>query len=143
MLYHVPDRSQALSEIRRVLKSNGRFYAATNGQSHLQEIRKLVSRFAPELTTEASPFADRFGLENGQDQLALWFTKVILHRYPDSLVITEAQPLVDYILSSFESLRSRREALFGFIEEQLIAAGSLHIGKESGLFEALPGGYDE
>src|SRR5690606_21133136 len=36
MLYHVPDRQQALSEIRRVLKPTGRFFAATNDTPHMQ-----------------------------------------------------------------------------------------------------------
>lgn len=31
MLYHVPDRERALIESRRVLKADGRLYAATNG----------------------------------------------------------------------------------------------------------------
>src|SRR5262249_18967309 len=40
MLYHVPDRARAFSEIRRVLRPGGRFYAATNGEAHLQEIHE-------------------------------------------------------------------------------------------------------
>lgn len=31
MLYHVPDLSKALFEVKRVLKSHGKFYASTNG----------------------------------------------------------------------------------------------------------------
>ncbi len=41
-LYHVPERGRALSEIRRVLAPGGRFYVATNGWTHLQELRELV-----------------------------------------------------------------------------------------------------
>ena len=40
MLYHVPDRPKALSEIKRVLKPGSRLYAATNGEERLQELRE-------------------------------------------------------------------------------------------------------
>jgi ubiquinone/menaquinone biosynthesis C-methylase UbiE len=36
MLHHVPDEEQALSEVRRVLRDGGRFFAATNGQRHMR-----------------------------------------------------------------------------------------------------------
>ncbi len=42
MLYHVPDLTQALAAIRRVLHSQGRLIAATNGQSHMQELTELL-----------------------------------------------------------------------------------------------------
>ena len=39
MLYHVPNRSKAFSEIKRVLKPSGRFYSSTGGCTHLKELR--------------------------------------------------------------------------------------------------------
>ncbi len=47
MLYHVPDRMKAFSEIRRVLKTAGRFYAATNGRDSNRELRELVEKVDP------------------------------------------------------------------------------------------------
>lgn len=47
VLYHVPDRTKAFSEIRRVLRPGGRFYASTVGQAHLRELYELVRRFDP------------------------------------------------------------------------------------------------
>jgi len=40
-----------------------------------------------------------FVLETGGEQLAPWFEDVSLHRYDDALVVTEAGPLIDYVLS--------------------------------------------
>ncbi|KAA0560118.1 methyltransferase domain-containing protein [Bacillus sp. CH30_1T] len=42
MLYHVPDRKQALKEVRRVLKKGGVFYCSTIGNSHLIEFGELL-----------------------------------------------------------------------------------------------------
>lgn len=50
MLYHLPDLAGALSEVRRVLRPGGRFYAATNGRAHLQELDELLARFDPAIT---------------------------------------------------------------------------------------------
>src|SRR5439155_8279412 len=96
MLYHVPDRESALAEIRRVLRPDGRFYAATVGRNHLRELSALVTRFAPDWVSWAAAEGDpeAFVLENGADQVGRWFPRVELRRYEDELVVTEAGPLV-------------------------------------------------
>ena len=99
MLYHVPDRARALSEIRRVLRPGGRFYAATNGQSHMRELKELTGRFAPDAGLAASSSAEFFGLEDGRDEIARWFSEVTVHRYKDALIVTEAEPLIAYVRS--------------------------------------------
>ena len=37
MLYHVPEIDKALSEVRRVLKKDGVFYAATSGENGIMD----------------------------------------------------------------------------------------------------------
>lgn len=59
--------------------------------------------------------AERFGLENGQTQLAPWFGSTELRRFENALAVTEVEPLVAYILS----MRSNAPALF--VEERLEA----------------------
>ncbi|MCR4694392.1 MAG: class I SAM-dependent methyltransferase [Pseudobutyrivibrio sp.] len=39
MLYHVPDLGKGLSEVRRVLKGDGRFYCATLGDNKVSRNR--------------------------------------------------------------------------------------------------------
>ena len=57
-------------------------------------------------------------------------------RYEDALHITQAEPLVDYILSMMTTpaLQQRRAELQRFIEHELNRQGVIHITKESGMF---------
>lgn len=138
MLYHVPNRPQALAEIRRVLKADGRLYASTIGESHLDEIWELTSRVdrAFSLTRKSNPFT----LENGAEQLAQWFASISLYRYDDALVIKEPEPLIEYILSGSARnvfVGEKLERLRELLKQELAARQAIYITKDSGLFEAV------
>jgi ubiquinone/menaquinone biosynthesis C-methylase UbiE len=137
MLYHVPDIPRALVEMRRVLKPSGFCYAATMGRAHMQELDELGTRFfsIPRMTESTS----RFGLESGEEYMKNAFRKVTLERYPDSLVVTEAAPLMDYICSMRVRSRVTDEqvaALRAHLESEIAAHGEIRITKDSGLFVA-------
>ncbi len=139
MLYHVPEVSKALSEARRVLKPGGRLLAATNGQKHMAELREMMRGFDP--SAAFRPVRYSFSLENGAGQLALWFEEVRLYRYEDALMVTDAAPLLAYVLSSIGDAESvlvgeRLDELTAFVEEKLARHGAIHITKDSGLFVA-------
>jgi SAM-dependent methyltransferase len=147
MLYYVPDRSKALAEMRRVLKPDGKLYVATLGRMHLYEIFELLDRFDP-VAAARLPFGPAtpdtqehrlgFVLETGGEELGRHFRQVELLRYEDALEVTEARPLVDYILSSSGSVfdTEQTQALAAFIQAELDANGPIHIRKDSGLFVA-------
>jgi SAM-dependent methyltransferase len=68
MLYHVQDLDRALSELRRVLRPDGRLVAATSSERNLGELWQLVGeRGAP---------AGGFSAENAEDALSRHFTFV-------------------------------------------------------------------
>jgi SAM-dependent methyltransferase len=137
MLYHVPDRARALTEMRRVLKPGGTIYLATNGLSHLRELYELEHRFDPALDFGWSRRAhDVFSLDKGGVEVARYFQNVRVVRYEDALNITQAEPLVAYILSMAVTaeVQNRRDELRQFIERDLSESGVIHITKESGLF---------
>ena len=143
MLYHVPDRSRALAEMRRVLTPGGKLYAATLGGMHMYELYELLNRFDAEAAARLpfgppSPHRLGFVLETGGAEIARHFSQVELLRYEDALDVTEAEPLVDYILSSSGSVFDQEQtlALADFVRAELEAKGTIHIRKDNGLFVA-------
>lgn len=137
MLYHIPDLDKALSEIRRVLKPNGRLYAATNGLNHMHEVDELIRGHFP---IEDPRFVLPFSKESGQATLHRHFETVRLYEVPDGLRVTEAEPLVAYVLSGplaeFGDDAKRVERLRGAIEERIARDGAIYISKSPCLFEA-------
>ncbi|WP_379135786.1 methyltransferase domain-containing protein [Paenibacillus sp. sgz500958] len=99
MLYHVDHLPLGLSEISRVLQRSGSFLASTMSSRHLAEMEELARAFDPELRV-LDDTIEQFNLYNGAELLSPWFPEVELVRYPDSLVVTEAGPLIRYMTST-------------------------------------------
>lgn len=148
MLYHVPDRQQALREFARVLVPGGRLYAATNGAGNLDRLRVLKRTYFPQYAaTDEESRLEGFTLENGAAQLRHVFPDVSLRRYQDVLVVTETEPLVAYVRSTMFAQAAQRElppqefegilgALRRDLDDELARDGSIRITKEMGLFIA-------
>jgi ubiquinone/menaquinone biosynthesis C-methylase UbiE len=135
MLYHVPDRPRAFAEIHRVLRPEGRFFAMTNGRRHMRDFLDWVNGVIPDL---ARSEGSGFNLENGTGQLALWFEDVQMVRYPDSLVVTEAEPLLALVRSWERDLTDHQErVLREKIQAELDEKGAFTIGKDSGMFSGM------
>jgi len=140
MLYHVPVIDRALSEIRRVLRPGGRFYAATNGQDHMRELREWRAKLLPEGIDKGWGRAEKsFGLETGEGQLKRWFAEVRLARYEDALAVTEVEPVIAYISSFIEMdvSESAEQKLRRLLEHELATSGTIRITKDSGMFRAV------
>jgi ubiquinone/menaquinone biosynthesis C-methylase UbiE len=97
MFYHVDNRPAALRDIRRVLRRDGRFYATTTGREYMRELNAVATRILQ--IPRHTPSAERFGLENGFEQLQSVFAQVELRRYHNELRVTEVEPLIDYFAS--------------------------------------------
>ncbi len=140
MLYHVPDGAKALAEIRRVLKPGRRFYAATNGETHMAELKKLVGEFNMADIARWDAFTiNSFRQENGREELSNWFDHVEMHIYEDGLLITEAEPLVAYVLSTLVGmdLDEEKTARFtAFVQQRIDEQGAIAVAKSTVLFEA-------
>ena len=138
MLYHVPDQARALAEIRRVLKPDGRFYAATNGEAHLHEIDEFVAKVLPATTDTYA--GSIFTLENGAELLDQHFSHVQLYRFEDGLRVTEVEPLIAYIRSTRTGatiVGDKLDALRTLLEQEMAEHSAITVTKSTGLFEAF------
>jgi ubiquinone/menaquinone biosynthesis C-methylase UbiE len=135
MLYHVPDRSRALSEIRRVLKPGGYLYAATFSQAGFSALKKLTD------SVGIPTWLDKMGFsrENGAEQLAGWFSQIELHHLENSLVVKEADPLVALLRAlpiGAEYNETKLQHLRNVIQQELAQRGEIRFNIELALFEA-------
>lgn len=137
MLYHIPDRPKAIAELQRVLKPGGRLFATTIGKLHLKEMTEWYRRVR--VDQDWKSLASPFLLENGQEQLAPFFSDVKLSRYEDNLQVTEVEPILAYIRSGIRAQELSDEELAKLqrdLERELKEKGQIFISKDSGLLEA-------
>lgn len=142
MLYHVSNIEKTFGEIKRVLKSNGYFYASTVGENHMAEMRQIAAAFDSEMiTTESFQQTQKFQLENGMEKMSAWFRDVKRKRYDDNLIVTDPGPLIDYILSMpgntnkyFDNEKLKR--FNDFLKNEIAGSNGIFIKKDTGFFEA-------
>lgn len=140
VLFYLNDLDQGLKEIKRVLKEDGIFYASTYSQDHMKEITELAKSFDPRIELSSHSLPELFGKENGKAILSKYFSFVERKDYFDTLVIDQAKPIVDYIVSCHgnqnELLSGRLNEFYHFVEEKIKAQGSITVTKEACLFVA-------
>lgn len=138
MLYHVPDIPKALSEVNRILKSGGKFYAATNGNGGMRSyLHNAFKQINPMINAFTENFS--FNLQNGKDILSQYFEQIQRYDYEDALSITETQDLIDWIRSTITIANFSEEDLYGlydYFDSIRQREGAINIPKEVGLFIA-------
>lgn len=138
VLFYVKDMDRALGEICRVLRPGGLFFCSTYGREHMKEITLLVQEFDPRITLSEVALYEQFGLENGQARLKPYFSAVEKRMHDDCLLVDEAEPLLDYILSCHgnqSEILSRRQLEFKqFLQKKIQEKGRIRITKEAGIF---------
>lgn len=138
VLFYIQNLEKGLSEICRVLKDNGIFYCSTYGKEHMKEITELVQSFDSRVELSQNRLFDIFGIENGEIILKKYFKSVQFIPYEDSLIVNQAQPLVDYIMSCHgnqnEILGPKISKFKEYVESIISKNGSITITKQAGLF---------
>ena len=99
VLFYCKDVDRVCSEVGRVLKPGGRFVCGTYGVAHMQEVSWLVTQFDDRITLSGENLYEHFGKENGAQALAPYFAEVDWQQYEDALIVTQAEPLIEYVLS--------------------------------------------
>ncbi|WDZ55258.1 MerR family transcriptional regulator [Paenibacillus polymyxa] len=138
MLYHVLDIPRAIREMHRVLKQGGIVCTSTMSLQHLQEVEHLGVSFDPDLHV-LDDAIKRFHLGNGGDLLSSCFSDLRLLRYDDRLLIDEAEPLIEYMISTPMNARERLvgaaiDKFRAHINRLLQQNGVLEMTKENGIF---------
>lgn len=138
VLFYIQNLDKGLSEIYRVLKNNGIFYCSTYGKEHMKEITELVQSFDSRVELSQNSLFDIFGIENGEMILKKIFKSVQFSPYNDSLIVDQAQPLVDYIMSCHgnqnEILGPKISKFKEYVESIISKNGNITITKQAGLF---------
>lgn len=138
VLFYCEDLATVCQELRRVLRPGGRLIASTYGNQHMQEVNDLVTSYDSRIVLSSDKLYHRFGKENGTSLLTPYFDDVHWIAYEDSLTITEAGPLISYILSCHGNQNqylSEHYADFRTFVEKRIQNG-FHITKDAGVFVA-------
>lgn len=132
MLYHVPDIDKAVSEVSRVLKKGGYFYAGTAGENGIMET--IVKILGLDLV-----YTNVFSLENGKEKIEPYFSKIGIERYADSLAVTNIDDLMDYIYSGI-TFKNACKMTPDEVRNKLLSCmkdGVLRLPKDPGMFVAI------
>lgn len=132
MLYHVPDLSKGLKEVRRVLKNGGKFYCATYGEHGIiKYLSQILSKYGVKDSVNKN-----FTLQNGNKILTEIFDNVKRLYYQDSLQVTDVDDMVDYIysLSGMTTLNQVPKDSVRKVLIENMSDGILNVPKEYGMF---------
>jgi len=143
VLYLVPDRAQALRELRRVTRPGGRVVMATNSRSSMARLFEVVREAAVQVgLPDSGPRLFSFSLED-LELVRSVFPNAQVAVFEDALVFRDAQPVLDYVGSQGwvsdlpdEQRRTLLAALAERVDAIIAASGSFRVPKSSGCFIA-------
>ena len=138
MLFYCDDISKALGEVRRVLKPGASLACSTYSKRHMREITDLVQNFNSNIVLSSTNLYERFGLDNGKQILNKFFENVTCKKYHDAIEISEAMPIISYILSCHgnqnEFLLNHYQEFKQYVEQKV--KDGFYISKDAGFFTA-------
>ena len=140
VLFYCDDIPKACAQVRRVLKTDGRFVCSAYGSRHMEEISRLVQEFDERIVLAAEKLYERFGRENGEILLKTCFENVAWRQYEDALVIPENEPeaLISYVLSCHgnqgQYITNQYKEFSAFVRKKM--KKGFTITKDAGVFVA-------
>ena len=136
VLFYCDDIGKVCKNVTKILKPGGRFLCSTYGSRHMREVSLLVQSFDERIALSADKLYERFGRENGTDILSPYFQKITWNSYEDELIVTDAEPLISYILSCHgnqnQYLPDRYKDFRALVKKK--TENGFHITKDAGVF---------
>ncbi|GAA0077777.1 MerR family transcriptional regulator [Clostridium sp. CTA-5] len=140
MIYFVPNIEKALSEIKRVLSPNGKFYVTGNSCDSMRELNELVERFAPNIGLDNNGLSSRFSLEEGEKILKKYFNKVEVEILEGKIIVDDAKPVVSYKASTIQGssilVGEKKKEFTKYLENYIKNNGNISITTKTGIFKA-------
>ncbi len=142
MLYHVPNLDQAIAEMRRVVRPDGRVVTATNGLGHMRQLGELVEGQIPGYRFGHFSQVRRYALENASDALSKCFTQAEVKTFSDDLHVTQVEPLLAYIASLWDQVQPQlsqvQKKIARQVQDEIDQHGYFLINKSQGILIADP-----
>lgn len=131
MLYHVPGKQTAATELHRVTKPNGCLVVALPGRQCLGELHQLVDRCAARCDLAVSAHDPGLTIDQAASLFAGEFTTVEQVDAPGQLRLTDADPVLGYVASLSRVLRAVADpgqlaALLAAVREEAESAIAAH-----------------
>jgi ubiquinone/menaquinone biosynthesis C-methylase UbiE len=135
VLYHVPDQTLAMHELRRIVRPGGRVVMATNGARNNERMYEVARLAASDLgRTDTLPRTSPFRLEDVERVRAV-FPDVRVEIFESAFRFPEAEPALRY----WRSMRDDpdlEDAMRIRIDEIIRAEGSFRVPLVAGCFVA-------
>ena len=135
VLYHVPDQTLAMRELRRIVRPGGRVVMATNGARNNERMYEVARLAAADLgRTDTFPHSSPFRLED-IEAVRVVFPDVRVETFENAFRFPEPEPALRY----WRSMRDDPEleaAMRPRIDEIIRAEGSFRVPLVAGCFVA-------
>ncbi|MBI9045710.1 MAG: class I SAM-dependent methyltransferase [Anaerolineaceae bacterium] len=136
VFHHVPNLENVVQGIYEKLKPGGFLYTVTNGKDHMKEmysmIQKAIPGFVPNLYLQK-----QYLLEDAPTILSKKFKNIEVIPFINDLWITEAKPLIAYIISMFGIkpflTNENINHLEKYLMERIETEGGIKITKSTGI----------
>ena len=103
----------------------------------MAELREVSRKLGIATPASGDQIVAHFNLDNSAGELEQWFSEVEVERRTGTLVVTEAAPLVEYVMSFARLSDEEAVNLHAYFNREIQLKGAFRITTESGIFKVV------